>query len=109
MYKIKLKFKSDVKGIHTIWEETSDNEFFFHLKLDRMLNHWLSVLVKEPVKYTNNIFSDDKICVMKKKYEIIQRQIELMNCEGAYEQRREFIINFYQGDNYDKLLEFQLF
>ena len=45
----------------------------------------------------------------EKKYLMIQRQIDLMNYDGVYEKQREFTIRTFQGDNHDKLKEFQLF
>lgn len=115
MFAIELMFKSDVKDIYTKWIETADNEFYFHMKLDRMLNHWLRIVVDEQVivrtniEYENDIYSDDKLCIMKKKYLMIQRQIDLMNYDGVYEKQREFTIRTFQGDNHDKLKEFTLF
>ena len=115
MFGIKLILKSDVKDIFTMWEETADSEFYFHMKLDRMINHWLRILVDQQfvvrtnVEYENDIYSDDKLCMMKKKYLMIQRQIDLMNYDGVYEKNRNFEIKVYQGDNYDQLKEFALF
>jgi hypothetical protein len=115
MFCIKLKFTSDVKDIFTMWEETSDNEFYFHLKIDRMINHWLRILKDQQVvdrtniESENVIYSDDKLCMMKMKYLMIQRQIDLMNNDGVYGKNREFIIKVFRGDNYDQLKEFTLF
>lgn len=115
MFAIELMFKSDVKDIYTKWVETADSEFYFHLKLDRMINHWLRFLVEEQVvvrtniEYENDIYSDDKLCMMKKKYLMIQRQVDLMNYDGIYGQNRNFIIRVFQGDNHDQLKEFSLF
>jgi hypothetical protein len=55
MFAIELLFQSDVKDIYTMWRETSDNEFFFHVKLDRMLNRWLRLVVDEQVVVRTNI------------------------------------------------------
>jgi hypothetical protein len=115
MFCIKLKFTSDVKDIFTMWEETSDNEFYFHLKIDRMINHWLRILKDQQVvdrtniESENVIYSDDKLCMMKMKYLMIQRQIDLMNNDGVYGKNREFSIKVFRGDNYDQLKEFTLF
>jgi hypothetical protein len=115
MFCIKLKFTSDVKDIFTMWEETSDNEFYFHLKIDRMINHWLRILKDQQVvdrtdiESENVIYSDDKLCMMKMKYLMIQRQIDLLNNDGVYGKNREFTIKVFRGDNYHQLKEFTLF
>jgi hypothetical protein len=47
--------------------------------------------------------------MIKKKYEMIQRQIDLLNNDGVYGQNREFSLKVFQGNIHNQLKEFKLF
>jgi hypothetical protein len=88
MYKIKLHYQSDVKGIYTKEEETATDFKQFERKKNRMLLRWLVILMPSLGIDQIKFLSDDLLINM------IQQKLTIENTYKPGEQERKFELKY---------------
>jgi len=114
MYLIELHFVSDVQNVFTKHVETANDEHWFLLKLERLLNNWLKILspYKEKTHGTQDCdfpYAIEKKEILLKKYMLIQQEVFYMNQTNMCDRERSFVINVYQGEKLNSLNKIDFF
>jgi hypothetical protein len=88
MYKIKLHYQSDVKGVYTKEEETATDFDQFERKKNRILLRWLVILMPSLGIDQIKFLSDDLLINM------IQQKLTIENTYKPGEQERKFELKY---------------
>ena len=87
MYKITVHFISDVAGVYTKEEETSDSRDRMIKKKCRMLDRWVKIMCHFDDACNDDL---DEMCD-DEKLELIQREVKRLNNDFCSDQPRQFL------------------
>ncbi|RZK10532.1 MAG: hypothetical protein EOO46_10410 [Flavobacterium sp.] len=112
IYAIELYFQSNVNGIETTWRETADTEEFMRMKLNRMVDYWLTNLCSYINMQNMAIWDGQKQVdlTLNLKYSLIQHHIGFLNSQNTPSDiPREFEITCSFGKNVYNMEKLDIF